>query len=109
MKHGWNNQWNKYIAWFDARIQRERAILAVAVIGCILMLGVDHWVWPAFAKSHQLSTESVQSAQTVADMQAQTDRLQLQLLFAALDQPTVCAVAPALSLPPHRDWRAVVG
>jgi MSHA biogenesis protein MshJ len=71
--------WKKYTTWFDARNVRERAILGVAVIGCILMLAGDHWVWPAFAKMRILSAETQRSAQTVAEAKMQLVQLEKQV------------------------------
>ena len=67
------------MAWFDARNSRERMILGIAVIGSILWLGMNSWVWPSIANARKLAIESAQSTQTVADLRTQTVLLQNQL------------------------------
>ncbi len=74
-----NAYWKKYITWFDARNAREKAILGVAVIGCVLILGSDTWVWPAFAKIRALSVETQQKAQMVAEAKIQLVQLEKQV------------------------------
>lgn len=71
--------WKKYIAWFDARKAREKAILGVAVIGSILMLGSDRWVWPTFAQSRSLSAETRQNTQTISEAKGQLVQLEKQV------------------------------
>jgi MSHA biogenesis protein MshJ len=74
-----NAYWKKYTTWFDARIAREKAILGVAAIGCVLMLGGDTWVWPAFAKMRTLSAETQQKTQTIAEAKIQLVQLEKQV------------------------------
>lgn len=71
--------WQKYVAWFDARNARERAIIAVAVIGGILMLGLDNLVLPALAKWRADAAETQRNAQTINEMQAQVTLLQKRI------------------------------
>lgn len=68
--------WQKYVAWFDARNTRERAIIGVAVIGGILLLGLDNLVFPALAKWHAESAETQRNAQSIGEMNAQVALLQ---------------------------------
>lgn len=71
--------WKRYAAWFDARNARERAIIGVAVMVSLLMLGGDQWVWPAAAKRRALSAETEQNVQTLATAKTQLAQLEQQV------------------------------
>lgn len=63
--------WDQYVAWFDARNARERAIIGVAVIAGVLILGLDNLVFPAVAKWRAASAETQRNTQTMAEMNQQ--------------------------------------
>jgi len=71
--------WQRYTTWFDQRAQRERVILAVAILGSVLLLGVDYWAGPALKEARTLAAQAQQNSRTAADMEAQAAQLQVQL------------------------------
>lgn len=68
--------WARYLAWFDARNSRERAIIACAVIGSILLLGFDQRIWPDLARARQLSLEAARNQQNAGELKAQAAQMQ---------------------------------
>lgn len=71
--------WKKYQAWFDGRAQRERVILAAALLGSILLLGGDYWAGPALTEVRKLGTQAKLNRQTASELEAQIPVLQMQL------------------------------
>lgn len=70
--------WQRYVAWFDARNARERAIVAVAALFLIVYPAYLYVIEPALLKTKKLAAEAVQQRELAAQLQAQLPVLQLQ-------------------------------
>lgn len=63
--------WHKYVAWFDARNARERAVIGIAVIAGVLILGFDNLVFPAITKWRAAAADTQRNTQAAAEMDQQ--------------------------------------
>jgi MSHA biogenesis protein MshJ len=112
--------WQRYLAWFAARQPRERAIVALAVLGGTLFLGYSYAIEPALlaarrdargaAEAKAATTQAVAAAEVLskqnldpdAPLRAELQRIQGQMAdqsrsFEAVDRSLVPpAKVPAL-------------
>lgn len=112
--------WQRYHAWFAARQPRERAIVALAVLGGILFLGYSYAIEPALlasrrdarsaAAAHAATSQATAAAEALAKqnldpdapLRAELQRIQGQMAdqsrsFEAVDRSLVPpAKVPAL-------------
>ena len=72
-------QWQKLGAQFDAKVQRERMLIAVAAVGGVILLGNSFLVEPALARARQLQRQSEQQTMEANGLMAQADGIRAQL------------------------------
>lgn len=72
-------QWQKLGAQFDAKVQRERMLIAVATVGGVILLGNSFLVEPASARARQLQRQSEQQTMEANGLMAQADGIRAQL------------------------------
>ncbi len=73
------SRWKALAERFDAYSQRERALLAAAVIGGGMMLGMTLLVDPDFARARVAQKQADQAAQDLAAVQLQLNAVKVQL------------------------------
>lgn len=73
------DQWVATAARFNAFSQRERALLAAAVIGGVAMLGMTLLIEPNFARARSAQQQITQANQDLQAMQVQLQSLRGQL------------------------------
>lgn len=74
----WQPLWQRYVAWFDARNSRERAIVAASVLFLILYPAYLYLIEPAVINARKLSAEAQQQRAAAAQLQSQIAMLQAQ-------------------------------
>lgn len=72
-------QWKKLGARFDAYSQRERTLLAAAIVGGVLLVGFSLLVDPNFARARVVNRLAMQQGSDVQSAEAQLQVLQSQL------------------------------
>lgn len=72
-------QWRATATRFNAFSQRERALLAAAVIGGVAMLGMTQLIEPNFARARLAQQQITQTTQDLGAMQVQLQSLRGQL------------------------------
>lgn len=75
----WPAQLQQLATRFDARSPRERALLAAAAIGGIVLLGNALFIDPPLARSRQLERQTVQQREEARALEAQAGALSAQL------------------------------
>ncbi|MFC5301500.1 type II secretion system protein M [Azospira restricta] len=75
----WPAQLQKLGQRFDARAPRERALLAAAAVGGIVLLGNALLIDPPLLRSRQLHRQTVQQVEEAKALAAQSGALQAQL------------------------------
>lgn len=58
--------------------QRERLVITLAVVGSILMVGMDQWAGPSFAEARKLAQQSVQDRDIAQALIGQIPSLEQQ-------------------------------
>lgn len=72
-------RWQALAARFDAYSQRERAMIAAAVVGGIVMLGMTLLLDPQFAQLRQAEQATAQTSQDLSSTQTQLEAARTQL------------------------------
>lgn len=70
--------WQKYQTWFSALAQREKLIIAVAVIGGIIFLGFSYGIEPAMLKTQVARRTLLTVPAETQVLQAQTEQINAQ-------------------------------
>ena len=73
--------WQRYLAWFTARLPRERLIVALAAVGGIVFLGYSYAIEPALLRSAKAQREAAGMPVVTATLRQQAK----QLLASAKD------------------------
>lgn len=68
--------WQRYAERFDSLAQRERRLVAVAVLGGIVMLGVNGFIEPALQRASASEQAAAEARAQIASMQQQIAELQ---------------------------------
>lgn len=71
--------WKRYSAWFETRNPREKAILAVAAIGGVLMVGLNNWALPNLSEANKLALQTVRDQESARGLEAQLAALEHQI------------------------------
>lgn len=75
----WQEKLQKLGQRFDARLPRERALLAAAAVGGIVLLGNAFFIDPPLARSRQLHRQAGQQMEETRTLAAQAGALKTQL------------------------------
>ncbi|RTL57854.1 MAG: hypothetical protein EKK46_01775 [Rhodocyclaceae bacterium] len=70
--------WQRYVDWFSGLAVRERNIIAIALVGGTLMLGIGQWVEPMFTQSRKMAAQASQDRIAAQGLIGQVAGLELQ-------------------------------
>jgi MSHA biogenesis protein MshJ len=70
--------WARYVVWFGARQQRERVIVALAVLGGVLVLGYSYAIEPALLASRAAARAAAEATAAANQMGAAAAVVQKQ-------------------------------